>query len=81
MPGRYIAAATYIKLRDNMANAVIDKETGTSQEYRALSTGPDKHTWIRALANDIGRLAQGIGNRVTDDNTICFIHPSKIPKG
>ena len=42
--------------------------------------GPDKKLWETAFANDLGRLAQGIGNRMpTGNDTINFIHPSEIP--
>ena len=35
----------------------------------------------KKMANDLGRLAQGVGTRMkTGTNTIFFIHPSKIPK-
>ena len=78
--GNYVAAAASIAATEALANAVIDKDTGLALEYRALSTGPDKETWVRALANDIGRLAQGVGGRVKGNNTIFFVHPSKIPK-
>ena len=85
---KYIAATTYISNNEaynnstthmsnneSYANAVIDKETGIALEYQYLSTGPEKTTWIRALANNIGRLAQGVGNRICGKNTIFFVHP------
>ena len=81
MQGRYIAATTHITNCEALANAVIDEDTGTSLEYAALSSGPDKEVWIRALANDIGRLAQGVGARIKGNSTMFFIHPSKIPRG
>jgi hypothetical protein len=64
------------------ANAVIDEATGQSLEYRHLSTGPDKDIWIQALANDLGRLAQGIGTRMpTGTNTIHYISRHAVPAG
>jgi hypothetical protein len=64
------------------AHAVIDELTGQSLEYRALSTGPDKSIWITALANDLGRLAQGVGTRMpTGTNTIVFIKQQAVPTG
>jgi hypothetical protein len=64
------------------ANAVIDKLSGQSLEYRALSTGPDKSIWITALANNLGRLAQGAGTRMsTSTNTIVFIKGQAVPTG
>ena len=63
------------------ANAVLDPITGDLYEYRSLSTGPDAATWIRALANDFGRLAQGVGERMpTGNNTIFFIPRTAVPK-
>ena len=43
------------------AGAIIDDETGKSLEYRDLMKS-DKHSklWAISLANEIGRLAQGI---------------------
>ena len=81
MQGQYIAAATHIVNNEFLANAVIDKDTGVSLEYKALSTGPNKETWITSLVNDFGRLTQGVGNRIRDNNTMFFIPPSNIPNG
>jgi len=68
-------------LVNNIMNAVLDTTTGELLEYKQLIQGPEKHIWIRSLANYIGRLAQGISIRMkTGTNTIFFIHPSKIPK-
>ena len=68
-------------LINNVMNAVLDKETGELLEHRQLVKGPDRNIWITALANDLGRLAQGVGTRMKKGtNTMFFIHPSKIPK-
>ena len=49
-------------------------------EYRHLIQGPGKYIWVKALANDFERLAQGVKYRMpTGNSTIFFIHPSKIP--
>ena len=34
-----------------------------------------------SFSNDIGRLAQGVGNRIKRTNTIFFIHRSGVPAG
>ena len=62
------------------ANAIIDPDTGASMEYRHLIKSP-KHqaAWTRSFANEIGRLAQGIGNREKGTNTMFFIHKHQIP--
>ena len=63
-----------------MACPVINPDTGVSLEHRHLIQGPDKDIWVKALANDSGRLAQGVKNRMqTGNSTIFFIHPSEIP--
>ena len=68
-------------LINNVMNAVLNKETGELLEHRQLVKGPDRNMWITALANDLGRLAQGVGTRMKKGtNTMFFIHPSKIPK-
>ena len=81
LQGRYIAAATHIANDEFLVNAVIDKDSGAALEYGALSRGPDKEKWINALANDFGRLTQGVGNRISGNNTMFFVAPSHIPKG
>ena len=63
-----------------MACPVIKPDNGASIEYRHLIQDPDKEIWVKALANDFGRLAQGVKDRMpTGDSTIFSIHPSKIP--
>lgn len=62
------------------ANAVVDVATGQSQEYRHLVQGPDKAVWQTSFANEIGRLAQGVGTRMTSGtDTIFFIPRDKVP--
>jgi hypothetical protein len=79
---RYRLRSSVNHVTPPQANAVIDEVTGQSLEYRALSTGPDKSTWITALANDLGRLAQGVGTRMpTGTNTIVFINRHAVPTG
>ena len=63
-----------------MACQVIHPDTGVSPEYRHLIQVPDKDIWVKALANDFGRLAQGVKDIMPTGNSIIFsIHPSKIP--
>ena len=64
------------------ANVVIDALTGQAHEYRHLITGPNQALWRQALANDLGRLAQGVGTRMaTGTNTIFFIPRHRVPAG
>ena len=42
----------------------------------------NKITWTNAFANELGRLAQGVGTRIKQGkNTIAYIPESKVPKG
>ncbi len=55
--------------------------------YRFLIEGPDSALWLRSMANDLGRLAQGVGSnrpvqdRITGTITIFFIPKTSVPKG
>ena len=61
-------------------NSVIEPSTGDVLEYRHLIRGPDKATWTTSLANDLGRLAQGVGTRMKKGtNTIFFVKQSAVP--
>ena len=58
----------------HQSNIVIDPTTGASLEYRHLINGPTKSIWENSFANEIGRLAQGVGTRIpSGENTIFFI--------
>ena len=67
---------------EHMSLSVIDPDTGKSLEYRDLIRHPKlQSTWLRSAANEFGRLAQGVGDRIKGTNTMHFIHPSEIPEG
>ena len=56
------------------------KKTGKLLEYRDLISRPDlRETWIRSLANELGRLAQGVRDIKATD-TIFFITKSEISR-
>ena len=56
------------------ALAVLDQDTGTLLNYRALLRHPAYHDdWTKSSANEFGRLANGVGGRVKGTNTIRFI--------
>ena len=64
------------------ANTVTDPDTGKQLEYRQLINHPNDHlrkTWQHSSANEFGRLAQGVGGRITGTETICFIHHHEMP--
>ena len=49
-------------------------------EYRELIKRPEtRETWFRSLANEIGRLAQGIRN-IKGTGTIFFIPKYELPR-
>jgi hypothetical protein len=62
------------------ANSIIDPETGASLEYRHFLKIPAKAAaWTHSFANELGRLAQGVGGRLKGTNTIFFIRHDQIP--
>ena len=62
------------------SNSFIDSATGNVHKYYHLARGPGKFIWIKILANDLGRLAQGFGLRMpTGTNTLYFCHLLQIP--
>ena len=58
----------------------IFDEKGKKQSIDDLSRSKDKAYWNRGLDNEMGRLSNGIPNRITGSNTINFIHKNAIPK-
>ena len=62
------------------ANSVTHPITGQDQEYRHLIKGDDKDTWETSFANELGRLAQGVGNQIEGTNTINMKQKSAVPK-
>jgi hypothetical protein len=63
------------------ANEIFDEDSGQMLKYRKLITHP-KHcdVWLHSSANEFGRLAQGVGNRIQGTDTIFFIHKHQIPE-
>ena len=76
----YVAALSHLIHQGKKSNGVIDPTSGQALEYRHLIRGPNSYTWIKALANNLGRLAQGVGTRMpTGTNNILFVAKSDIP--
>ena len=51
-------------------------------EYRYLIRDPHyKKDWDQSCANKLGRLAQGLGDKIKGTNTLIFIAKSKVPPG
>ena len=62
-------------------NAVICPTTGDTLEYKQLSKGPTAKQWATSFANELGRLANGVGSRMpSGSNTIAFIPKHMVPK-
>lgn len=56
-----------------MANAILDNETGELLKYRHLVQRENyRDTWHTSFANEIGRLVQGMGNKIKGTDTIFF---------
>jgi hypothetical protein len=80
-PQQAAARKLPLQMLCDMANAVLDKETGEMLEYRQLLRSPKYNApWSLSAANEFGRLAQGVGGRVNGTNTIFFISHSEVPK-
>ena len=62
------------------ANHIFD-EFGKKQSMDKLLNGPDRDIWWKAIGNEFGRLAQGIGTRVISTDTIDFITKNEVPTG
>ena len=63
-----------------VAYHIFNKE-GKKQSIDDLIKGPMQETWLRSTANELGRLAKGIPERVRGTECIEFIPKSKVPKG
>jgi hypothetical protein len=73
-------AANQPILPQEYVNAVVDDVTGQVYEYRHLIKTLQREIWEHSFANEIGRLAQGVGTRMpTGTNTIFFIEKSAVP--
>ena len=84
VPHRYRNAAMNHIIRKEtereFANTVIDPTSGTALEYADLITNVEtRAVWEHSAANEFGRLAQGVGDRVEGTNTIHFIKRSQVP--
>ena len=63
-----------MKLLCKIAGAVLDASTGELLEYRNLRINPQyRQVWGKSFGNEIGRLAQGMPNRVDGTDTMFFI--------
>ncbi len=80
---RQAASRQYpLQLFAEMANAVLDRDTGELLEYRQLLRSPKyQDDWNISSANEFGRLAQGVGGRIEKPtNTIFFKSKSEVPQ-
>ena len=74
----FVSSLVSSKTSRHKANSVINLITGVVYEYLHLQQVPDAHIWKQGLANDLGKLAQGVGRRTPKGtNIIFYIHPSK----
>ena len=71
-----------MELITNMANTVIDQDTGDMLEYCQLQSHPKiSEAWNTSSANEYGCSAQGIIGRIkTPSNTIFSINKSEVPE-
>ena len=77
-----LLAPTAINAFPHPANSVIDPHTGKLLDYQDLIKYPTtKATWERSFANELGRLAEGVGTREKGTDTCFFIKYHDIPRG
>jgi hypothetical protein len=64
-----------------ISNSVINEYTGASLKYRHLIKDDNTFTVCnKSAANEFGRLAQGVGDRIEGSSTIFFIPRQAVPK-
>lgn len=65
----------------NLAYAVLDTDTGELLNYRQLLNSPKhREVWTISSADEFGRLAQGVGDRIKGTDTIKIIPKSMVPQ-
>ena len=74
-------ATVSTELQQQLACKAIHPETGELVEYAKLRASSDGPAWEAAAADEIGRLAQGNGDRVAGTDTIHFININDMPSG
>ena len=79
-PKIWAPAPEHLWRPDLVANHIFDTN-GRKQSIDDLIRGPMKTTWLKSTANELGRLAKGIPNRVRGTECIIFIPKSKVPNG
>eukprot|EP00804_Cyclotella_cryptica_P025603 CCRYP_002838-RA/>CCRYP_002838-RA protein AED:0.23 eAED:0.23 QI:0/-1/0/1/-1/1/1/0/716 len=79
--GRFLLAFRKLESQVEHALAVLDPNSGKQLNYRQLLQHPKyKVAWSRSAADEFGRLAQGVGDRVKGTDTIHFIHERDVPR-
>ena len=68
-------------VRAFQANHIYHPLTGKKETYETLrAQNPPR--WETSFANEIGRLAQGVGTRMpTGNNNLFFLHRHQVPRG
>ena len=79
MATRLLLAAEARKFASS-TNAVIYEVTGKSLDYRHFLTGPNKDVWTHSSANNLDRIAQGIGTRMPNSTSTVFLFVATIPR-
>ena len=58
----------------------MDKETGKVLNYwQLMQSAKHKETWSKSLANEFGRLANGVGGSIKGTSRLKFIHKNDVP--
>jgi hypothetical protein len=79
---RLTCKITQLENEVHQAMAVMDADTGKLLNYcQLIESTKYRDAWSLSLANEFGRLANGVGGRIKNPtNTIQFIHQHEVPK-
>ena len=58
----------------------VYNDSGKKETIDSLLKGTMRDTWSVALSNELGRLAQGVEDRVIATDTIDFIPKNQVPR-
>jgi hypothetical protein len=88
VPPKYSANLAYVATQNcnniyhwALHGNAFNPDTGQLAEYLELSKCTEGQYWIDGNGDEIGRLAQGRGTKITGTDTMFFIPFSDIPKG
>ena len=76
-------ACTFLAEKEIKYSAInhIYDDDGKRQTVERLMRGEDKHIWVPAMSNELGRLSQGNNKGVQSTDCMVFIHHDQVLPG